>query len=181
MNEQEYRHEDRRLWETVGLEPTEHWVELATTGTRVRVQEVGRGEPVLFVHGGPSAGSEWAPMLPHVEGLRCLLLDRPGTGLSEPFAQPPAHLLPEWPSIFARMVGDVLDGLGLERAQHVGGAGDYLNPRGLPILFQRAPFPHRVGLGLPRGIVPILPPFSPLVLLYGSCRPTPAKIVPRYG
>src|SRR5215203_3894359 len=40
--------------------------------------------------------------------------------------------------------------LSFERAQNFGGAGDDLNPGGLPILLQRAPFPQRVRLALPK-------------------------------
>jgi 2-hydroxy-6-oxonona-2,4-dienedioate hydrolase len=115
MDEHAYREAERRLWETVGLEPTEHEIRLATTGTTVRVQEVGHGEPTLFLHGGPNAGSTWAGLLQHIDGLRCLLPDRPGTGLSEPYRLDAGNL----PSFGARLVADLLDRLGLERAHLV--------------------------------------------------------------
>jgi pimeloyl-ACP methyl ester carboxylesterase len=82
---------------------------------KVRVQEVGRGEPVLFIHGGPNAGSTWAPVVGHLAGFRCLLVDRPGTGLSD-FYEVTAEHLPEFGAVF---VGDLLDGLGIERAHVV--------------------------------------------------------------
>lgn len=77
-----YRQAEAALWATVGRSPSEQWVRLPTTGTTVRVQEVGVGDPVLFLHGGPNAGAGWVPMVEHLRGFRCLLLDRPGTGLS---------------------------------------------------------------------------------------------------
>lgn len=110
MKEIEYRAAERRLWESVGLEPTERTIRLAGTGTAVRIQEVGEGQPVLFIHGGPNAGSTWAPMIEHFDGFRCVIVDRPGTGLSEPYAVRTTNL----PAFGSRFVPDVLDGLGID-------------------------------------------------------------------
>ena len=116
MNEAKYRAAERRYWHQNGLDtPGETWVRLASTGTRVRILEAGEGEPVLFLHGGPNAGSTWAQLIGHLEGFRCLVVDRPGTGLSEPVRLRHGNL----PEIGARFVGDVLDGLGLARAHVV--------------------------------------------------------------
>lgn len=115
MDESAYRAAERTLWASVGREPTERTLRLAGTGTAVRIQEVGEGPPVLFLHGSPNSGSTWAPMLEHFRGYRCLLLDRPGTGLSETYSMRAAEL----PALGARFVGDVLDGLDLEHASVV--------------------------------------------------------------
>lgn len=115
MNEPKYRQAEKLFWDSVQLAPTEQRVRLESTGTEVRVQEIGEGGPVLFIHGGPNAGTTWAPMLPHLPGFRCLLLDRPGTGLSDPYAVT-EHNLAEFGS---RLVGDVLTGLGIEQADVV--------------------------------------------------------------
>jgi pimeloyl-ACP methyl ester carboxylesterase len=115
MNEGKYRIAETTLWRSNGCEPSERFISLHTTGTRVRVQEVGEGEPVLFIHGGPNAGSTWAPLVANLDGFRCLLLDRPGTGLSEPYPVTAGNL----DEFGARIVGEVLDGLGIERAHMV--------------------------------------------------------------
>lgn len=115
MDETRYRAAEQRLWESVGLEPSERFVRLPRIGTAVRVQEVGEGAPVLFIHGGPNAGSTWAGMVAQLDGFRCLLVDRPGTGLSEHLVVTAATL----PDFGARFVGDVLDGLELDRAHVV--------------------------------------------------------------
>lgn len=125
MDEERYREAETAFWAAYGLEPAERRVRLATTGTEVRVQIVGEGPPVLFLHGGPNAGTTWAPIVGAFEGCTRLVVDRPGTGLSEP-----------WPAIversnlerFAdRFVADVLDGLGIERAHVVASSlGGYL-------------------------------------------------------
>jgi pimeloyl-ACP methyl ester carboxylesterase len=110
-----YREAEARLWSSVGLAPSERQVRLACTGTIVRVQEVGEGEPAVFLHGGPNAGSTWAPIVGRLEGLRCLLVDRPGTGLSAPYPITASNL----PRVGASFVGDLLDGLGIDRAHVV--------------------------------------------------------------
>ncbi len=115
MNEIKYREAEKRLWDSYGLTPRETMVTLPRIGVTVRVQEVGQGDPVLFIHGGPNAGSTWAPMVKHLTGLRCLLVDRPGTGLSD-HHEVTADTIAEFG---ARFVGDMLDGLGVDRAHLV--------------------------------------------------------------
>ena len=45
--------------------------------------ECGQGAPLLFVHGGLTQCAEWAPLLPHLDiDRRIVLLDRVGCGLS---------------------------------------------------------------------------------------------------
>lgn len=110
-----YRSAERNLWASVDLTPSETWVSLPRLDVDVRVQTVGTGEPLLFVHGGPTTGSAWTPMLPDlVEEFQCLVLDRPGTGLSEPI-DPPVPL-----QQFAdALIVDVLDALEVDRAHLV--------------------------------------------------------------
>jgi 2-hydroxy-6-oxonona-2,4-dienedioate hydrolase len=121
MNEQKYRQAEQRLWNSVGLEPREHRVEVR--GAAIRVQEVGDGDPVLFIHGGPNAGATWAGLLRHFGGYRALVVDRPGTGLSEPVPLS-VETMPDFAATF---VGDVLTPLGLGRAHVVASSlGGYL-------------------------------------------------------
>jgi pimeloyl-ACP methyl ester carboxylesterase len=111
-----YRAAEAALWSAFGREPSEeHHVRLPATGTSVRVQEVGEGPPALFLHGGPNAGSTWVPLVTHLDGLRCLLVDRPGTGLSAPYPITASNLH----RIGARFVPEVLDGLGIGRSHVV--------------------------------------------------------------
>jgi pimeloyl-ACP methyl ester carboxylesterase len=86
MNEARYREAERRLWASVGVTPTEQRVRLERTGLTVRVQEVGQGLAVVLVHGASNSGTSWAGLVAGLDGFRCLLLDRPGCGLSDPLA-----------------------------------------------------------------------------------------------
>jgi 2-hydroxy-6-oxonona-2,4-dienedioate hydrolase len=125
MDESRYRHAERLLWTDAGASPTEHRLHLDRNDVDVRVQEVGQGPPVLFVHGGPGAsGAQWAHLAAQLPGLRCLLLDRPGTGLSA--ASPLADATAVRHEC-ETLVPDVLDAMGIERAHLVGSShGGYV-------------------------------------------------------
>lgn len=136
MDERTYRRAERRLWDSVGVQPDELKVRLPWLGTEVRIQKVGQGRSVLFVHGSPNSGSTWAPLVGRLSGLRCLLLDRPGTGLSEPLPDPP----PALEELTDRLVVDVLDALDLDEADLVvSSLGGYLG------LHAASAHPDRIG------------------------------------
>ena len=170
VNESKYREAEARLWNAHGLSPSERFVRLPSTGTRVRVQEVGEGEPVLLLHGGPNTGSTWVPLVHAMPGFRHLLVDRPGTGLSEPFAIRPSNLA----EVGARFVGDLLDGLGLERAHVVASSfGGHLALRSAA--HDPSRFGRMVQLGCP-ALVPgdTTPPFMKV-----ATNPVVRWLVPR--
>lgn len=173
MNEQQYRTVEQKLWRTFGKSPSERRVRLAGTGTEIRIQEVGTGEPVILIHGGPNAGSTWAPLVEHLDGYRCLVVDRPGTGLSDDYVIHATDL----PRIGARFVADVLDALGIDRAHVIASSfGGHLALRSAaahPDRFERMvqmaspaavpgeqypPFMRFIRSGLARRLLAVLPP-----------------------
>lgn len=107
-----YRAAEVRLWRSLSVEPAERWVELRSLGSTVRVQELGDGPPLLFVHGGSTTGTSWADLAAALPERRCLLLDRPGTGLS-PVLPARVASVADLRSIADRLLPDLLDGLGL--------------------------------------------------------------------
>jgi 2-hydroxy-6-oxonona-2,4-dienedioate hydrolase len=111
-----YRVAERALWASYGARPTDRFVDVDAPRVRVRVQEVGSGPPALFVHSGMTSGSVFAPVVARYRARRCLLLDRPGCGLSENWAIPGAEFRQEAISV----IGSVLDTLGIERAALIG-------------------------------------------------------------
>lgn len=118
MNELRYRQAEEALFADAGVQPSERWIELPKIGTTARVLEIGSGPPVLFLHGGPIAAATWAYVAAQLPDLRCLLLDRPGTGLSPaPAAIPRVDELPLYVEALTR---DVLDALDLRSASIVG-------------------------------------------------------------
>jgi pimeloyl-ACP methyl ester carboxylesterase len=125
MNELAYRTAERRLWQSIGARPIERRIHLDRIGVDVRVQEVGEGPPVLFIHGVATSGVSWAGLAARARGFRCLILDRPGTGLSQPLLRPidPASLA----DMADVLVADVLDALGLASAHLVASSfGGYM-------------------------------------------------------
>ena len=117
MNELAYRAAERRLWRSIGAHPTERIIHLDRIGVDVRLQEIGSGPPMLFIHGIATSGVSWAALAARATGFRCLIVDRPGTGLSQPLTRSidPATLA-ELSDVF---VADVLDALELPSAHVV--------------------------------------------------------------
>lgn len=149
---------NRRLWESVGVTPTEERLRLGRTGTTARVQDVGDGTAVVFVHGLSNSGVSWAPLVPLLDGFRCVIVDRPGCGLSEPL--PYTLDDPERLGAYGDgLIVDVLDALGLDHAHVVATSfGGYFALRGA------AAHPNRIDrvveygwpVAAPVGAVPLM-------------------------
>ena len=112
----QYRAAEAALWQANGWAPIERWVDVPGRGIRVRVLDGGIGPAVLFVHGGPNAATTWAGLAGRLPGFRCLAVDRPGAGLSEPLDYDGL--------LIGRAMVDVqtavLDSLGLDRVDMIG-------------------------------------------------------------
>jgi pimeloyl-ACP methyl ester carboxylesterase len=113
-----YRATEARLWASLGAQPRERRLGLARSHVEVRIQELGDGPPVLFVHGGSTSGTSWAELAATLPDRRCLLLDRPGTGLSAPLGRP-VRTLDDLRDLSDQLVPDVLDALALGSADVV--------------------------------------------------------------
>lgn len=115
-----YRNAEQRLWASLGVRPVERFVDVPAIGSRIRVQETGdpADPPVLFLHGANTAGTSFASLAAVLSGRRCLLVDRPGTGLSEPSPNPPrdARALNALAGV---LLPAVLDALVVDRADVV--------------------------------------------------------------
>ena len=111
-----YRRAERALWSHYGLEPYEQFIEIESPAVRLRIQEVGSGEPILFAHGGLWPAVALAPLVRELRGYRCILLDRPGCGLSSPVDWRKQEIR----TVAAKLMGGVVDALGLERTHVIG-------------------------------------------------------------
>ncbi len=116
--EARYRAAEEGLWSSLAVAPTERRVRLPRSGTDVRVQELGAGPSVLFVHGASTCGTSWADLAARLPDVRCLLLDRPGTGLSEPLHSP-IRGVADLAALADTLIVEVLDGLGVASADLV--------------------------------------------------------------
>jgi 2-hydroxy-6-oxonona-2,4-dienedioate hydrolase len=112
-----YREAERELWDHHGLAPTERFLDLDSPAGRLRVLEVGSGDPVLFVHGTVGPGS-WASLIHELPSFRSIVLERPGWGMSSgiDFSRQ------EYKTLVADVLRGALDALELERAHVVGGS-----------------------------------------------------------
>jgi pimeloyl-ACP methyl ester carboxylesterase len=119
MDEARYRQAEQALWDSVGAQAAERRLDLERTGATVRIQEVGAGRPLVFVHGASNAGTSWAPLAARLDGVRAILLDRPGCGLSPPLSRGNSDLA-QLTEFADDLVVDVLDALDLEQADVVG-------------------------------------------------------------
>ena len=106
-----YRQVERAVWNWFGLDPIERFVELDEPRVRLRVLDVGAGEPLLFVHGTAGPGA-WPSLIRELKGFRCLILDRPGWGLSSALD----YSKHEFGTVTASVLRGALDGLGIDRA-----------------------------------------------------------------
>jgi pimeloyl-ACP methyl ester carboxylesterase len=106
------------LWDSFGLAPTEQRIHLQNLDVTVRVQEIGEGSPVVLIHGASVAGTSWLNLVQGLSGFRCIMVDRPGCGLSDP--------MPGKADIDAvrragdLLIPDLLDALGLPEAHVLG-------------------------------------------------------------
>lgn len=163
-----YRQAERALWGHYGLEPTERFIDLDSPRVRLRVVEVGSGEPVLFVPGTAGTGPYWGLLVRELRGFRCLMLDRPGWGLSSPAD----YSKYEYKTVVADVLRGTLDALGLERA-HVAGA----SIGGVWPLRLAAAHPSRVGRIVLLGGGPLVPEILPPAFVRLLASPVGAIIV----
>jgi pimeloyl-ACP methyl ester carboxylesterase len=139
VDEGRYREAERRMWESVGVTPTERRLQLGRTGVEVRTQEVGDGPPIVLVHGASNSGVSWAGLVARLDGFRCIVLDRPGCGLS-PRHPTGFHDMAQLELFSDALVVDVLDALDLEQGHVVATSfGGYSALRGA------AAHPERIG------------------------------------
>jgi hypothetical protein len=63
-----YREAERALWDYYGLEATERFIDPHSPAVRLRVLEVGSGEPLLFVPGTAGTGPYWGSLVRELPG-----------------------------------------------------------------------------------------------------------------
>ena len=93
-------------------------VELKRLESIVRVVEAGDGPPVLFIPGVMTTGVVFARLAAQMPDYRCIMVDRPGVGLSPPLPTPPTTLA-DHERLGDHLLVDILDGLEIEHAHVV--------------------------------------------------------------
>jgi pimeloyl-ACP methyl ester carboxylesterase len=110
---------EARLYDEYRLERRVTWLDVrAPRPLRIRVVETGpaSGVPAVFVHGGGAFGATFAPLLAKLNGIRAIVPDRPGCGLSDGVGLERIDLRRH----AIDFLDGVFDGLGIESAAVVG-------------------------------------------------------------
>jgi len=108
-----YREAEAAVWAHHGMEPEETWVEVDDLGIRVRALIHGEGRPVVFVHGNPTAGNVFVPLVAQLADVKAIVVDRPGCGLSDPLdysGLTPQDLRSTVTTYLAAVIEDVVGG-----------------------------------------------------------------------
>lgn len=131
-----FQRAERAAYQEAGLQTSTRLLDIERPRLKVRVAEVGSGDPVLLIHGGNSVGASWIPVLaPLAADHRLIVPDRPGCGLTEHFNYRGVDLRQHG----VDFIGSLLDALGEERVALVGNSiGGYF-----ALTFALA-HPHRV-------------------------------------
>jgi pimeloyl-ACP methyl ester carboxylesterase len=114
--EQRIHRAETDLFQTLDAEVEESFLDLATTGARVRLLAAGSGPPVVLLHGVSLSAAAWAPLFTALPGYRLLAVDLPGHGLSDPASYRRGHV--RQPA--RQMIDDIFDALELDHAPVIG-------------------------------------------------------------
>ena len=115
----QYRLSEDAFLKAYKIERKEHIIGVKNYGTKIRFQTLGKGPPLLFVHGGPNAGSTWLQIAALLQQFTCILLDRPGCGLSESIKYK-KFSKKSLTGIIVSVTDSVLDYFEIERSSFIG-------------------------------------------------------------
>jgi pimeloyl-ACP methyl ester carboxylesterase len=104
------------LFDRLGVEVDESFLDLANTGVRVRLLSHGSGPPLVLLHGVSLSAAAWAPLFRALSGWRVLAVDLPGHGLSDP----DSYRCSQVRQRARELIDDIFDALGLDEASVVG-------------------------------------------------------------
>jgi pimeloyl-ACP methyl ester carboxylesterase len=108
-----YGPDGRSEWQDIDWREHQRWVQVA--GAPVNVIDIGEGDPIVFIHGLSGAWVNWLENIPHfAHSQRVIAMDLPGFGHS------PMPVEKISISGYGRIVDELLDTLGIDRAVIVG-------------------------------------------------------------
>ena len=116
------------------------------------------GSPLVYLHGGGAAAHTILPLVEHLKGLRMIVPDRPGNGLSDPVEIGRTG----YREMAVEVTGQILDALGLDQISLAGSSGG-----GVWAIWYALAHPERVRRLILLGSAPLLP---------GTYAPVPLRI-----
>jgi pimeloyl-ACP methyl ester carboxylesterase len=94
------------------------WSEATAAGARCETLRAGAGPPLVLVHGGMAHCTQWVPLMARLtDRFTCYAVERPNNGASE--ALDHTQIVDRRDHV-VQVIGDLLDGVGLERAPIIG-------------------------------------------------------------
>jgi pimeloyl-ACP methyl ester carboxylesterase len=82
---EEYKNTRQKLFRVYGIQPKSKFVSTAGPVKKVHYLEMGKGKPLVMLHGGGSHSSEWINIMkPLADHYNLYVVDRPGCGLTDP-------------------------------------------------------------------------------------------------
>ncbi len=104
-------------------------------GHKIHVIEAGAGPPLVILHGTGAAAYTYLPLLEHLEGVRAIVPDLPGSGLSDPVDR--GHKgYRDWA---VEVMDQILDALGVDQISLAGASGG-----GVWAIWYALAYPERV-------------------------------------
>jgi pimeloyl-ACP methyl ester carboxylesterase len=125
----------------------ERYIEIGG-GHKIHVFEAGSGPPLVMLHGTGTAGYSLLPLLDHLEGVRAIVPDRPGNGLSDPVDF--GHN--GYRDRAVEVTGQMLDALGVDQISLGGNSGG-----SVWAIWYALAHPERIQHLILLGSVPLLP------------------------
>jgi pimeloyl-ACP methyl ester carboxylesterase len=98
-----------------GVRAVEGFVDAPTVDGRAHVLTVGEGPPVVMINGIGAPAAMWAPLMAGLDEFTLYAVDLPGYGLTDTTST----LTRDFRTTAVSFLGDVLDGLGLDRPAFV--------------------------------------------------------------
>jgi pimeloyl-ACP methyl ester carboxylesterase len=117
-------------------------------GRRIHIIEAGMGPPLVYLHGGGAAAHTAMPLLEYLEGVRMIVPDRPGYGLSDSVDF--GHK--GYRDMAVDVTDQILEALGLDQVSLAGSSGG-----GVWAIWYALAYPGRVRRLVLLGSAPLLP------------------------
>ncbi len=127
---------------------------------KIHIIEAGAGPPLVYLHGGGAAAHTFLPVLEHLKGVRTIVPDRPGYGLSDPVDI--GHN-GGYRDMAVEVTDQILDALGVDQVSLAGSSGG-----GVWAIWYALAYPERVHRLVLPGSAPLLP---------GTYCPLPQRIM----
>lgn len=115
---EEFLRAERAYLASEGVSAETQIIELKRLGSTARVLLAGDGPPVLLVPGVMTTGVVFADLVARLPDYRCIMVERPGTGLTPALPSPPTTLEAQRGMADDFLV-DIMDGLSIERCHVV--------------------------------------------------------------